>query len=194
MQGSKQPLGGSAITNSPGAVMGDVWIVNGMPGVGKSTVARKLAERWPRGAHLEADRLQELIVSGSVPPGSLPLEEQQRQVRLNIRNQCLLARSFLQEDFTAVIDYVLPSRERLEEYRAQLPDAGLHLVTLDPGLDAAVERDRARPEKTVAADWMHLHAEIRAALAGVGLWVDSARLTPDETVARILAGRELARL
>lgn len=172
--------------------MPDVWIINGIPGSGKSTLARHLARRFERGAHIEGDRLQELIVSGGVPPGGEPAEEERRQIHLNVRNQCLLAASFAAEGFTPVIDYVVVSRARLEEYRRQLPGLALRLVTLAPGADVALERDRLRPEKTVAAFWTHLEAAIRSELTGIGLWIDNSGLTVEETVDRVLADSESA--
>ena len=108
-----------------------------------------------------------------------------------MRNQCLLARSFAEAGFTPVMDYVVVDRARLEEYRAHLRGLRLHLVTLAPGVDVALARDRARPEKTVAHRWTHLDGRMRLELGGVGLWVDSAEQTAEETVETVL--RERAR-
>ncbi|HYN90238.1 MAG TPA: AAA family ATPase [Ardenticatenaceae bacterium] len=174
--------------------MADVWIINGIPGSGKSTLARRLAARLERGAHVEGDRLHDMIVAGKVLPGEDPQAESERQIHLNVRNQCLLACSFAREDFTPVLDYVVVSRARLEEYRRQLPDLVIRFVTLAPGTEVALERDRKRPEKTVAVLWVHLEAEIEAELQGVGLWVDNARMTVDETVSFVLGNAERARV
>jgi chloramphenicol 3-O-phosphotransferase len=164
-----------------------VWIINGIPGAGKSTVARALCAAFARAAHIEGDRLQDFILAGSVPPGSSPPDEESHQIHLNVRNQCLLAASFAQAGFTPVIDYIVTSRARLEEYRSHLDGYALHLVTLDPGVEVSLERDRLRSEKTVGTRWAHLRAEIVAELSGVGLWVDTGALTVEQTVARILA-------
>ena len=83
--------------------MGDVWLISGIPGAGKTTVGRLLAGRFERSVLIEGDRLQEWIVSGNVWPGLEPAAESSRQMRLNRRNQCLLAQSYA-EQAKALID------------------------------------------------------------------------------------------
>ena len=174
--------------------MANVWLINGIPGSGKTSTARALAARLPRAAHIEGDRLQDCIISGSVPPGGLPHEEEERQIHLNVCNQCLLANSFTREDITPVIDYVIINPDRVEEYRKQLPGLVLNLVILAPGIPTALERDIRRPEKTVAQMWSHLDEIMRRELNGVGLWLDNSTLTIEETVDYILNHEEETRI
>jgi gluconate kinase len=67
---------------SPAA--GEAWLITGIPGAGKSMVARNLSLRFARAAHIEGDRLGEWITSGRVDPGQPPQQESERQIRLNV--------------------------------------------------------------------------------------------------------------
>lgn len=123
-----------------------------------------------------------MIVSGAVWPGEAPVEEEHRQIDLCVRNQGLIAASFASAGFVTVIDYVITSRRRVDQYLDCLPNTRVHLVTLDPGILVALERDRRRPEKTVAQFWTHLENEIRRELSGTGLWIDNSTLHIEEIV------------
>jgi hypothetical protein len=122
---------------------------------------------------------------------------------LNLRNQCLLARSYSEAGFTPVIDYVVVSRRLLDEYRRGLADLALHFVVLHPGKGMVLAREAAR-DKSVrhkakhgvpsGERFAHLEARMLAELAGVGLWVDNARPTEAERVVLILRDRVRARL
>ena len=70
--------------------MSDIWLISGIPGVGKTTTARALAAQFEHGVHIEGEMLQEQIVSGAVWPGDQPLQESRRQLSLCRENQCLL--------------------------------------------------------------------------------------------------------
>jgi predicted kinase len=161
----------------------DVWIINGIPGSGKTTTARTFAGMLGvPAAHIEGDAVHDLIVAGKVLPGGLPREEEHRQISLCVKNQCLLAVSLADAGFVPVIDYVVVDGDRVEEYRRQLPGLTLRLVTLDPGIVVALARDAARPEKTVAAEWVHLRGLMVKALFGIGLWVDNGSMSLEQTV------------
>ena len=60
-----------------------VYLVGGPVGAGKTTVARRLAERLSFAAHIETDRIQDLIVSGGLHHQEEPKEEAERQLSLS---------------------------------------------------------------------------------------------------------------
>jgi hypothetical protein len=153
-----------------------------------------LAARSPRGVHIAGDQLQDLIVSGNVPPSPTGSEESERQIELSVRNQCMLATSFRAEDFTVVIDYVIATAERLQTYLSLLPEEPVGLVVLAPPLDVALARDQLRLEKQVLSVWTHLDAQIRGELTGRGLWPDTTDLSVDAVVEAIVARQSEARV
>jgi cytidylate kinase len=166
--------------------MSDVYLVIGIPGSGKSTISEALAKRFPLGAHIEGDGLQELVVSGAAWPSLNADPEADRQILLRAKNAAVLARSFLEAGVVPVIDDVVVRGAHLDYYLDQLADLSVHLVVLAPEPSVASDRIAGR-DKKLADDWSFLDEALREELAGRGEWIDSSALTVEETVDTVLA-------
>ena len=59
-----------------------IWLITGILGAGKSTIAREIARRLPKSAYIEVDLLRRMVVSGRVGPGQEPLDESDAQLVL----------------------------------------------------------------------------------------------------------------
>ncbi|MDQ3706411.1 MAG: chloramphenicol phosphotransferase CPT family protein [Chloroflexota bacterium] len=166
-----------------------IIVVTGIQAAGKSTVARLLAGRFERGVHVEADALQRMIVSGGEwvgEPGP-PSVEAGRQLRLRLRNMCLLGKSFYDNGFSVVLDDIIIG-ERWDHLQEDLQGYPFTLVVLAPRVEVVQHWDTHRGKQPLGAAWAeYLDDELRKTMAGVGTWIDSSNQTPDQTVDAILA-------
>jgi predicted kinase len=172
-----------------GALEQRLLVVTGIMAAGKSTIARLLAQHFQRGAHIEADALQRMIVSGGVwvdHPGE-PAGEAAGQLRLRLRNLCLLGRSFFAAGFTVVLDDIIMG-ERWRELQEELDGLPFTVIVLAPAQAVVLRRDREREKPAQESAWVaYLDGELRRTMTGVGLWVDSSGQTPEETVQYVLS-------
>jgi gluconate kinase len=168
---------------------GAVWLITGIPGAGKSTVAHALANRLASSVHIEVDLLREFVVGGRVGPGDEPRSEADRQLLLAAIAGAKLANHYADAGFTPVVDDVV-LRLQYEAYLSELRPSPVRLVVLAPGVGVAMERDASRDEQHLQRRFAYLGEGFRTQMEGVGLWVDNAGLTVDETVEHLLAHAE----
>lgn len=160
-------------------------LVSGMQGAGKTTVARRLAQRCARGAWVSGDALQQMVVSGGKWPESRMMStEAARQLRLRLRHACLLGLSFVEAGFTAVVDDIVIG-ERVDHLLAELAGRRFIFVMLTPRPAVVRERERGRGTRLWEA-WGWMDAEIRTNTRRLGLWLDTSDQSADETVDAIL--------
>jgi chloramphenicol 3-O-phosphotransferase len=168
--------------------MADILILGGPPASGKSSVARALADRYDRVAHIDVDVLRHFVTpTGYAKPGQ---PEARHQVRLAITNASALARNFIAERFGVIIDDIVALPEMLELYVAELKACGapIHFVQLMPSLEECQRRNHTDREFRRTSDFVAAaYAEIEAAGPFPGARIDPTGQTPEQTADRVQA-------
>jgi chloramphenicol 3-O-phosphotransferase len=160
---------------------------------GKSSVAQALAERLPTSVHLGGDAFRRMIVNGRADMTAEPSSEALAQLSLRYRTAAAAARLYRGAGFSVVYQDVVLGPALREV--VSLHDLPLHLVVLCPTADAVRRRESGRSkcgygDLTVDA----LDGVLRHDTPRWGLWLDTSDLTVEETVDRVLADLEEARI
>lgn len=172
-----------------------IVLVTGLQAVGKSTVARLVAESFERGAYVEGDLFWRMVVSGGADMTAEPSEEALRLLRLRYRQAAAVAASFADAGFVAVVADVVGADE-LGLWREAVAPRPLRVVWLDASDDVIAARERGRGSSAYR-DWTGPDGDLVAAVGRLRtqlgspppsvLRVDTAGRSPEETARDVVA-------
>lgn len=117
--------------------MSKVLILTGPAGAGKNTVAHVLAKLRGKCAVIDIDLVRWMVLQPHKAPWEG--EEGKNQVRLGIKNGCLLTKSFIEEGYNVVILDVITD-ETVEIYKNNLKDFDVMICLLLPTFDEIKKR------------------------------------------------------
>jgi chloramphenicol 3-O-phosphotransferase len=152
-----------AVDEHPGRVV----VVNGPPGVGKTTVARLLAARAANGVCISGDTLADFIV-----------RRRDGDVRLGLgyESGALLAANYLDAGYELVVfEYCFERADHIERFRSAYSGAApVSVFTLWAPLHVVCEREAQRPDRRRLGDRVRECWEtMRAHLAELGEVVEN---------------------
>jgi GrpB-like predicted nucleotidyltransferase (UPF0157 family) len=164
-----------------------IYLITGPMAAGKSTVARRLASRFARGVHLEGDVFRRSIVSGRAEMTPDPPPQALDQLRLRYRVAAAAADTYFEAGFSVALEDVVAG-SLLGDYRTTIRSRPCHLIVLLPSREAVAARAAGRDDAGYGA-WTieQLYDGFVSTTPRLGLWLDTTRLTPEETVEEILA-------
>lgn len=160
-------------------------LISGLPGAGKTTVARRLAEQLPRSVHIIGDDLRRLIIGGFRSPAEPWDAETRRQYYLAFENEAALAKNFIRLAFKVIVDELVHAGDLFEAWKHSFQDVTYSTVLLQPAAEEALRRNRRRTKHVEETIIRRLDSDFRREDHSAWLVLDTTRLSVDETVSAI---------
>jgi AAA domain len=173
---------------------GDIWLVTGVQAAGKSTVADLLAREFERGVHIRGGQFYRWAVRGWVHVGDPRVDEVRRLLDLRYQLAALTADEYCRAGFTVVVQDNIFGAD-VVRWLDSVTARQRHLVVLRPSVAAVWERERQRHAatgKTAYRPGGFTVEDLDQQLAmtpQIGLWLDTSKMSPADTVAEILRRR-----
>lgn len=153
-----------------------IIFINGSINSGKSTIAKILADKLPKTAHIEVDDLRNFI-------RWMPLEE---SIPINLENTVSIIKNFVKRRINVIITYPL-SEPNFDYLQDELKNLGekIYIFTLNPELDTILNRGKklTKWEK----ERIKYHYQIGINNPGFGIVIDTTHQTPEQTANFILS-------
>jgi cytidylate kinase len=172
-----------------------IILITGIMAAGKSTVAQRLAEQFPRSVHLRGDLFRRMIVNGEAKMALELSPEAYEQLRLRYQLAITAARQYRAAGFTVIYQDIIVGDD-LVEVIDQLAGEPLAVIVLCPTAEAVSAREEERNKTGYSSTFTVADFDryLRMATPRVGFWLDSSDLSVEETVEMILANLAQAQI
>jgi adenylate kinase family enzyme len=164
----------------------DVIIIQGAPGVGKSTTGKKLATYFPQGTRLEADTLRSMVITPD-------WKKQSEHIKL-LEVVAKLTLEFLGLNFSPVIVIDTFSGNKAEKFREDLRQLNPKIRIVSFGLFCSEETLRKRVDFRSDEEFKDIEVCLKLNRVVIRqkntetIYVDSTLLSPEETAQQIFDG------